>query len=136
VRVANRVFGIGLVVLAFALSMSIVWVRVIGPDWNRADAAYREAGAWLAGQGDRESIVVVGNPPGFTYHTGHPSIVMPNGDVETLLEAAERFGAKYALLDDNRPEGLAALYADPNSDAHFQPVARFGATILLEVAQR
>jgi hypothetical protein len=136
VAVANRVFGIGLVVLAVALSVSIVWARVIGPDWNRADAAYREAGAWLAGQGDGDSVVVAGNPPGFTYHTGHPSIVIPNGDATTLAAAAERFGAKYVLLDANRPQGLSALYADPDSDARFRSVARFGTTVLLEIARR
>jgi len=131
--VANRVFGVGVVALAMIFSLAIAWGRVIGSDWNRADAAYREAGAWLADRDDSESIVMAGNPPGFTYHTGHPSIVIPNGDVDTLLDAARRFGAKWIVLDANRPVPLAALYDDPNSDPRLKLSATFGSTYLFTV---
>jgi len=135
-EVANRVFGVGLVALAAIFSIAIGWSRVIGSDWNRADAAYREAGAWLAGQGDSDSIVVAGNPPGFTYHTGHPSIVIPNGDIDTLLDAARRFGAKWLVLDANRPAPLAALYDDPDSDPRLKLFATFDGTSLFEIEGR
>jgi hypothetical protein len=131
---AHRVFGIGVLALAAVFSVAIVAARVIAPDWNRADAAYREIGAWLAGQGDADSTVAVGNPPGFTFHTGRPSIVVPNGDVDTLLAAARRFGAKWIVLDRNRPQALATLYADPDSDARLRLAAQFGATHLFRVS--
>ncbi len=130
---ATRLFGVGVVALAAIFSAVIVWSRVIGSDWNRADAAYRDAGAWLAGQGDANSIVVAGNPPGFTYHTGHPSIVIPDGDADTLIGAARRFGAKWLVLDANRPAPLAALYADPNSDSRFKLFATFDGTYLFQI---
>ncbi len=133
---ATRVFGAGIVALAAIFSLMIAWNRVIAADWNRADTAYREAGAWLAERDDLESVVMAGNPPGFTYHTGHPSIVVPNGDVNTLLDAARRFGAKWLVLDANRPAPLAALYADPTVDARLQLAASFGDTVLLEIESR
>ena len=133
---ANRVFGAGVVALAALFSVTIVVGRVIVPGWNRADWAYRQAGDWLAGQGDRVSIVVAGNPPGLTYHTGHPSIVTPNGNVDVLLAAADRFGARWIVLDANRPAGLAEVYADPESCPRLTLAARFGDTYLLEVAER
>jgi hypothetical protein len=136
VESARRVFGAGIVALAAIFSLAIVWSRVIGPDWNRADSAYRDAGAWLAGQGDTDSIVVAGNPPGFTYHTGHPSIVIPNGGVTTLLEAAERFGARWLVLDANRPVPLAALYDDPQADPRLKLSASFGDANLFEIEGR
>ncbi len=130
---ASRVFGAGSVALAAIFSTVIVWSRVIGSDWNGADAAYREAGAWLAGRGDAESIVVAGNPPGFTYHTGHPSIVIPHGDVVTLIDAARRFGATWLILDANRPAPLAALYDDPDLDARLKLFATFEQIYLFRI---
>lgn len=53
---------------------------------------------------------MVGDPPGYWYHGGGPSIVVPNGPVETLLLVADRYGAHYLILDRNRPAPLAALY--------------------------
>jgi hypothetical protein len=131
---AKRVFGVGMVALAAIFSFAIAWTRLIGSDWNRADAAYRQAGVWLADRGDRDSIVMAGNPPGFTYHTGHPSIVTPNGDMNTLMDAARRFGAHWLVLDANRPAPLAALYADPNLDARLKLAATFDRTYLFEIA--
>ena len=130
---ASRVFGAGMVALAALLSLVVVWNRVIGQDWNGADTAYRQVGAWLAGQGDADSIVMAGNPPGFTFHTGHPSIVTPNGDVDTLVEAARRFGAKWLILDANRPRPLAALYDDPNLDARLKLTQTFGKASVFEI---
>jgi len=133
---ANRVFSVSLVALAAIFSAAIAWGRVIGSDWSRADAAYREVGAWLVGQGDTDSIVMAGNPPGFTYHTGHPSIMIPNGDVDTLLLAAQRFGAQWLVLDSNRPVPLAVLYADPQSDARLKLRATLAGTLLFEIHQQ
>lgn len=133
-EVAQRVFGIGAVALAALFSAALVWGRVIRSDWNRADAAYREAGAWLAGQGDMDSIVMAGNPPGFTYHTGHPSIVIPNGEVDTLLAAARQFNAKWLILDANRPTPLAPLYDDPQLDPRLKLSATFDRAYLFQIA--
>jgi len=130
---ANRVFGASVVALAAIFSLAIMWNRVIRSDWNQADVAYRQAGAWLADRNDHTSIVVAGNPPGFTYHTGHPSIVIPNGDVDTLIEAARRFDAKWIVLDANRPVPLAALYADPDSDPRLELSATFERTYLFRI---
>ena len=130
---AARGFGLLIVVLALALSIVVFAGRVIAADWNRADAAYREVGAWLTDRGERDAVVMAGNPPGFTYHAGHPAIVLPNGDVETLLAAARRFGAKWVVLDQNYPQPLAALYSNPQLSPHLIPVATFGKTVLFEI---
>jgi hypothetical protein len=69
---------------------------------------------------------MVGNPPGFWYHTHRPAVVVPNGDVETLLAAADRYGARYVLLDRNRPAHLAGLYTGDAPHPRLQPVAAWG----------
>jgi hypothetical protein len=82
-------------------------------NWNRADAVYDAIGARLAGQ--PAPVVMVNNAPGYVYHTGQPAISIPNGDVETLLTAARRFGAQWVVLDDNNTL-LAGLYTRPTSE--------------------
>lgn len=71
-------------------------------------------------------MVIVGNPPGFWYHTHRPAVVVPNGDVAALLAVAERYHAEYLLLDGNHPAPLAALYAGEESDSRFGVAATWG----------
>ena len=106
---ARAVFTAAVVLAAVALSVHPLAQKL--PVWRDADAVYLEISAWLARQGAEEARVMVGNPPAFWYHTGHPAVVVPNGDVDTLLAVADRYGVGYVVLDPNRPEGLAELHA-------------------------
>ena len=109
-RQAQAVFATAAVVGAVALSGYAAAGKL--PVWRDADAAYREAGAWLdAHDVPDDTVIMVGNPPGFWYHTHRPAVVVPNGDVEALLAVADRYGVRYVLLDRNRPAPLAGLYA-------------------------
>ena len=114
VRQARPVFTAGSVVMAIFLSLYSGLSKL--PSWRNADQIYREIGTWLTTRGVPSStIVMVGNPPGFWYHTGRPAAVVPNGGVEDLLMVAERYHVKYLLLDRNCPAPLAALYAGEES---------------------
>jgi hypothetical protein len=108
-RQAQGVFAVATVVAAVALSGYVAVQRLSA--WRDADAVYLKVGAWLARQGAEDATVMVGNPPAFWYHTGYPAVVVPNGDVDTLLAVADRYGVGYVVLDPNRPEGLAELDA-------------------------
>jgi hypothetical protein len=124
-RQAQAVFATAVVVGALALSGYAVAGKL--PVWRDADAAYREVGAWLDAHNVPDgTVVMVGNPPGFWYHTHRPAVVVPNGDVETLLAAADRYGARYVLLDRNRPAHLAGLYTGDAPHPRLQPVAAWG----------
>lgn len=135
---ARSVFSVALVVLALALSVSIYRGRVIGadwqnPSWNQADEVDRAIGQWLRDRAAADPIVLVNNPPSFTYQTGLRSIVIPYGDVDDLLSAAKQFGAHWLVLDANRPEPLAGLYADPEAVPQLKWRASFGSSHVFEV---
>jgi len=135
---ARSVFSIALIGLAMALSLIIWYGRVIGsnasdPIWNQADRVYGPIGQWLRERGEADPIVMTNNPPGFYYQTGLRSIMIPNGDVDTLLAAARQFGTEWIALDDNRPAPLAGLYTDPGSDPRFEVREAFGPVIMLEI---
>ena len=128
---ARSVFGVAAVLLAIGLSALIYRGRVIGPDgahptWNQADAVYDTIGRWLTERDAADPIVMVNNPPSFTYHTGLRSIVVPYGDVADLLQAARQFGVRWLILDANRPEPLAALYAAPQQPSRLKWQESFG----------
>jgi hypothetical protein len=107
---AQKVFTVGMVIAAVALSLYAASKTL--PAWWGADAAYMEIGVWLDMQSvPSDAIVMVNNPPGFYYHTGMPCVAVPNGGVEMLSAVAERYQVTYIVLDRNRSEGLADLYA-------------------------
>ncbi len=130
-RQARSIFGSFSVILAVALSASLWYGRVIGPNaaapiWNQADRVYDSIGQWLTDRGEHDPIVLVNNPPSFYYHTGLRSITIPNGSVTTLLLAADQFGADWLALDPNHVSALDALYTGSETNPRLEPVDDFG----------
>ena len=108
-RQAKGVFSTAAVAMAILLSAGIAAGKIAAA--RTADEGYREVGRWLETQGyPLEAPVMIGNPPGLWYHTQQSSIVVPNGDIETLLVVCDRYGAEYVILDRNAPVGLRELY--------------------------
>ena len=116
---AWRMLGIGLVVIFFLTTSYIVKNRVIGEDvsspaWNQPINEYKMIGNTLARLGVKKNdLVMINNPPGYYVATRSPSIVIPEGGKKALFEAAERYGAKYLILDRNTPESLSEVYRKP-----------------------
>ena len=118
---ARRVFSAGLVVLAVLLSAYLYSDRVLGgrqdvPPWNQRDQIYPRLVAWLDEHAPPEAVVLVNSPPTFYYFSERHCLAVPNGDVETLLTVARRYGGDVLVLDRNRPGPLAALYTGELSD--------------------
>ena len=53
--------------------------------------------------------------------------------VASILAAARQFGARWIVLDQNRPEPLAGIYAAPDSVPGLKRVAAFGPIYLLKI---
>lgn len=116
-RKAWPVFGGGLVGLAVLVTALALWrADVYNGGWNEQDRGYAKVGSWLHTQGAGQSVVMVGNAPGFTWHTGHMAIAIPNEPLDTILDAADRYGAHYLVLDSARPRTTDALYSGEAMD--------------------
>ncbi len=110
-RLAREVFSIGLIALALLVTAFLYYQGVVvGTRWRGAGATYGHLVEWLEAEGQAREVVMVGDPPGYWYHDGGPSIVVPNEPVETVLAVADRYGARYLVLDRNRPRPLGLLY--------------------------
>lgn len=111
VRTAWPVFSAGLVGLALLLTtVALMRAGVFSGEWDRRGQSYAAVGEWLDGQGEGMAVVMVGDAPAFTWHTGHPAIAIPNEPPDTILAVADRYGARYLVLDDTRPRTTDALY--------------------------
>jgi hypothetical protein len=114
-------FGVALVGLAFLVSGIFYYKRVIGssiiyPEWNTGWRRYIEIGQVIEQHGfNLTDIGMVNNPPGFFWATGRPSVVIPDGDISTLLEAADLYGASYLILEKDHAAGLSDLYENPTN---------------------
>jgi hypothetical protein len=105
------VFSAGLVGIALLLTAFSLWqAGVLSGEWNERDQGYAEIGEWLAKEGAGQTVVMVGNAPGFTWHTDQTSIAIPNEPLETILAVADRYDAQYLILDHTRPRTTDDLY--------------------------
>jgi hypothetical protein len=110
-RQATQVFMAGFVLLAAALSLALTLRTLESEHWlDGGGSVYHDVGAWLAANNLGGATVMVNNPPGFALRTGQRAIVVPNGDIATVLAAADRYGASVLVLDENRPGPLAGFY--------------------------
>jgi hypothetical protein len=115
------IFGAGLIVVLAAVS-SYTAVDKLGisktdkQDWNQPHNKYEMIGSELSkiGLGKKE-LVMINNPPGLYYAAGHWSVVIPDGDIEDVIKAADEFGAGYLILENNHPENLNEFYENPSS---------------------
>jgi len=111
VRLARQVFGIGVVALGLLVSGFLYYQNVISePHRQEGVVTYARLIEWLKAEGHGDAMVMVGDPPGYWYQGGGPSIVVPNEPAETVLAVADRYGARYLILDQNRPKPLDSLY--------------------------
>jgi hypothetical protein len=108
---AKQFFGIGVVGLALLMSGFLYYQKVVvEPSAREGAATYSDLLDWLEAEGQGETVVMVGDSPSYWYYGGGPSIAVPNEPVETVLAVADRYGARYLVLDHNRPGPLALLY--------------------------
>jgi 4-amino-4-deoxy-L-arabinose transferase-like glycosyltransferase len=122
---AQAVFATAAVAAAVALSSYAAVHK--SSAWRGVDMVYEEIGHWLDVQGLLDNVIVmVDNPPGFYYHTRIPSVVVPNGDIDTLLDVCKRYGVGYLVLDSNRPAPLQTLYEGLVLSPHLVPAEVFG----------
>jgi hypothetical protein len=114
---ANQVFGASLLVICVLISGFLFSTRVLSKgtlNWDNTWQKHQKIGDNLIKFGaSSEDIIVVNNPPGFTAASGFSSVVIPDGDEDTVLEVAKKYDARFLALDNNAVAGLKELYGNP-----------------------
>jgi hypothetical protein len=117
---AFTVFAAGTVGITILATALVVQGKVIGSvggeeAWSQERAAYSRLENILDKQGaPSDAVVIVVNPPGYYLASGRPAIAVPDGDVQTVLEVASRYNARYLILEkESLPRALGELYDQP-----------------------
>jgi hypothetical protein len=141
VSLAPRVFTIGFVALAFFLS-AVIYVRgvfgshLLTPAWNQRDQVYADIATWLGENASPKATVMVGNPPSFYYFSHRRSVVVPNEDIDTVLQACDRYGVDFVILDQNHPHPLREVYSGEASHPRLLLRQTFGQAKLFQVVSK
>ena len=117
-RTARRVFRIGLTVVVVAISLfdycQSVFLSLdpldLQPLWNRANTGYVTVSSWLDQNAPQEAVVMVVDPPAYYYFTHRPAIVIPNEEIDGIVEVAERYQAQYLILEYDHVVSLDPIY--------------------------
>ncbi len=124
--VARRVFAGGMVMLAVLVSGFVLYRGVVVTSrWRQIDAGYLQVADWLRTHSESNVLVMIGDPPSWWYASGIPAIVVPNESLETVVAVARRYGARYVVLDANRPAPLAAFYERKQTHPDLQLMETF-----------
>jgi hypothetical protein len=114
---AYVVFRIALVQIVLMLSIWVVWVRVIQNGWQEGELSYPAVERFLVENGAQPTdTIIVLSSPAYYMLTGRPAYVQPYGDVNTLLEVAERYDIKYFAFEaQGRLKPLKDVYDNPQN---------------------
>jgi hypothetical protein len=113
---ASKVFQGFLVCLAILMTAVIISIRVL-PGWGEGEQDYPKVEAFLQLQGiEPADIVMVRNPPGYYLMTGRPAIVVPDGNEASMAAVADRYNAKYLVIEEAGAAGpIMTVYDNKNS---------------------
>jgi hypothetical protein len=79
--------------------------------------------------------VLVNNPPGYYVASRRPALPIPNGDLETAIQPAMLYGARYLLLEANHPTALNESYLYPGDQSGWTYLGAFEDARIYEMAE-
>ncbi|HVF25862.1 MAG TPA: hypothetical protein VNA23_08230 [Anaerolineales bacterium] len=110
-----------LVLLAVLMTFYLVNFRVIADGWAQDDFIYPSVEKMFLDNGIQPNdVVIVRNPPGYFIGSGRSSVSLPFGDESTILAVAERYNARYLVIEAGGTfEGIQDLYDRPQDNPAF-----------------
>lgn len=110
-----------LVLLAVIMTFYLVNFRVVASGWAKDDFIYPSVEEMFQDNGiSPNDVVIVRNPPGYFIASNRPAVALPFGDESTLLAVAEKFNARYLVIEESGTfDGIQDLYDEPNNNPLF-----------------
>ena len=109
----------GFLVILLGVTVFVHIDRVLGKypediQWNRSYLAAVEVDRKLEQMNiSRHQLVMINNPPGLYIASRRPSLTIPSGGMDEVIEAAGDAGAEILILEKNHPESLDFIYKNP-----------------------
>jgi hypothetical protein len=121
-RQALFVLGSGLIGVSVMMTGVLFSNRVIGPNpeepvWNKIGRHYQAVNQSQSFDNAKSgTVVMVSNPPGYYAATGRTAVVIPDGNIEIMLDAARQFDVGFVILEKDHVKGLVDLYRHPEGE--------------------
>jgi hypothetical protein len=131
-RVVSQV---SLVLIAVIATGYLVFGHTIEGGGKKEDRVYPSVEQRLLDNGiSRTDVVIVRNPPGYFISTGRSAIVLPFGDESTILAVAQKFGARYLIIEkDGTFPAIQNLYDEPQSNPSFNYIGEVDGARLYQI---
>jgi hypothetical protein len=115
------VFQSSLVLISVIATIYLISSHVVQGGGKKEDIIYLSVEKKFIDNGiSPNDVVIVRNPPGYFVSTGRSAIVLPFGDESTILAVAEKFKARYLVIEkDGTFDAIQALYDDPQRNPSF-----------------
>ncbi|MFC1997035.1 hypothetical protein ACFLXI_05440 [Chloroflexota bacterium] len=119
IREARIVFTIAILCFAFLITIYSSWIKFTyngqaPSQWESNQITYQQVEEAITDFGAfPQEIVLTINPPGYSVATSRRAIAIPDGDILTTLDVAEKYGARFLVLGKDHPNGLDDLYNNP-----------------------
>ncbi len=110
-----------LVLIAVIATGYLVFGHAIEGGGKKEDLIYPSVEAKLLDNGiSPKDVVIVRNPPGYYISTGRSAIVLPFGDESTILTVAQKFNARYLIIEKaGTYAAIQKLYDEPQGNSSF-----------------
>ena len=96
---------------------------ILQPGWQPIEELYIEVEQFLVERGaNPDEMAIVRNPAGYYIVSRRPTIVMPPGGPDTILELAAHYGASYFILE---PEGVLEEYQEVYDQVEVNPKLKY-----------
>jgi hypothetical protein len=119
---ARNFFSAGLIGLALLLTVLVSSSRLFDTQtrrltWNDSFDLYARLERFLTTKGALpDDVVMVNNSPGYYVSTKRPAISIPYSPLDDLCEAAQRYKARYLLLEIDQIPGNSDLFRGPGDE--------------------
>lgn len=139
-RAMGRFFAVLVVAISALLTVGLTYSRIIGEDvqnltWDAGQRHYREVEQVLVEAGATPcEPVLVNNAPGYWLASERPAVVIPWGGVDMLLAAAERYDARYLVLENHNPPMLGDLYRGKVHTVELEYLSAVGTTQIYRIS--
>ncbi|MBA4385939.1 MAG: hypothetical protein C0410_14465 [Anaerolinea sp.] len=121
-----KMFGPSLVVVVGIISAVIFAEKLTkgtesGIPWNETQDAFKAIELGIRSQTDDQvGVIMVNDPPGFTLATGRPSVMIPSGNPEALIEVSNHYEVRYLAINGERADFMMDLKQNKLLMEHFK----------------
>ncbi|MBN1666379.1 MAG: hypothetical protein JW862_04805 [Anaerolineales bacterium] len=125
--------GLAILLSGFTFRNQVLGSGMEGSPWDERAETYSQVGQYIRrAAGGRARGVMVVNPPGYYLATGEKAIAIPDTDLATARQIAQKYEIPFLVLEPQHPQAFGPVYENPDhAPAGFELIGRVGEILIL-----